>query len=57
MKWVFVDEDGKAWVVEADDKHRAIAKAVEEGYSDDMTDFYYGYEDGQIQVLRLAKEV
>ena len=58
MKFAFVDnEGGRVWIVEARDKHNAIAKAVEAGYSDSMHDFYYGLEDGQISIYEIEKEI
>ena len=30
MKFVFISEGEKCWIVEAKDKHNAISKAVEE---------------------------
>lgn len=57
MKFVFVDESEKCWLVEAKDKHNAIAKAVEKGFSQDMADFYYGLSDGQVHVYEVGKEV
>ena len=60
MKFVFVDnetEGGRVWIVEAPDKHNAIATAVKEGYSEDMADFYYGFEDGQISIHMIEKEI
>ena len=60
MKFVFVDnetEGGRVWIVEAPDKHNAIATAVENGYSEDMKDFYYGFEDGQISIYEIEKEI
>lgn len=60
MKFVFVDNErdgGHVWIVEAGDKHNAIAKAVEAGYSEDMADFYYGLEDGQISIYEIEKEI
>ena len=58
MKFALVDrEPGRVWIVEAEDKHNAIAKAVENGFSEDMSDFYYGLEDGQISVYEVAKEI
>jgi len=54
MKFVFISEH-RAWVVEAKDKHNAIAKAVENGFTEDMTNFYYGLEDGQISIYELEK--
>ncbi len=60
MKFVFVDnetEGGRVWIVEAPDKHNAIATAVKEGYSEDMADFYYGFEDGQISIHTIEKEI
>lgn len=56
MKFVLISvEQRRAWVVEAKDKHNAIAKAVENGYTEDMSDFYYGLEDGQIRIYELEK--
>ena len=58
MKFIFLGEEGmNAWTVEAPDKHNAISKAVENGYSDDMSAFYYGLEDGQISVYEIEKEI
>lgn len=60
MKFVFVDNEtggGRVWIVEARDKHNAIATAVENGYSEDMKDFYYGLEDGQISIYEIEKEI
>ena len=60
MKFIFVDnetEGGRVWIVEAPDKHNAIATAVKEGYSEDMKDFYYGFEDGQISIYTIEKEI
>ena len=60
MKFVFVDnetEGGKVWIVEAPDKHNAIATAVKEGYSEDMADFYYVFEHGQISIYTIEKEI
>jgi len=57
-KFAFVDnEQQRVWIIEAEDKHNAIAKAVEAGYSEDMADFYYGLEDGQISIYEVAKEI
>ncbi len=60
MKFVFVDnetEGGRVWIVEAPDKHNAIATAVENDYSEDKKDFYYGFEDGQISIYMIEKEI
>jgi len=58
LKFAFVDnERDRVWIVEAEDKHGAIAKAVKNGYSEDMMDFYYGLEDGQISVYEISKEI
>lgn len=58
MKFAFVsNEQERVWIVEAEDKHNAIAKAVEAGYSHDMADFYYGLGDGQISVYEIEKEI
>ena len=35
----------------------SIPQAVENGYSQDFSDFYYGYEDGQISVYEVKKEI
>jgi len=58
MKFAFVDNEREhVWIVEARDKHNAIAKAVEAGYSEDMADFYYGLGDGQISIYEIEKEI
>ena len=57
MKFIFLDEGEKCWIVEAPDQHSAIGIAVKAGYSDSMFDFYYGYEDGQIQVVEIQREI
>ena len=58
MKFVFVENElDKCWVVEAADKHNAIAIAVGEGYAESMHDFYYGLEDGQISIHELKREI
>lgn len=58
MKFAFVDNEREhVWIVEARDKHNAIAKAVEAGYSENMADFYYGLGDGQISVYEIEKEI
>lgn len=56
-KFVFVHEEEKAWLVHAPNKHEAIAKAVENDFSHNMGDFYYGYEDGQTQVFEIEREL
>ena len=58
MKFVFVDEDKEnALLVEAKDKHIAIEIAVKHGFAEDMADFYYGLEDGQIEIIEIKEEV
>lgn len=58
MKFAFVDNEREhVWIVEARDKHNAIAKAVEAGYSEDMANFYYGLGDGQISIYEIEKEI
>jgi len=57
MKFIFLNEMDRGWVVEAQDKHNAIAKAVEAGYSENMADFYYGLSDGQISVVEVEREI
>ena len=59
MKYIFISEGENAWIVEADNQHAAIAKAVEEhNYQNgDMSDFYYGLDDGQIQIFPVEKEI
>ena len=59
MKFIFVDneKDENVWLVEAQDKHNAIAKAVEKEFAQDMKDFYYGLEDGQISIYEITKEI
>lgn len=56
-KFIFTKDGEKAWLVTSTDQHNAIAKAVEAGYAVDMTDFYYGFSDGQINVQELEKEI
>jgi len=55
MKFVFTDDTEKCWIVEAKDQHNAIAKAVENGFAEDMKDFYCGLDDGQISVQEVQK--
>lgn len=57
MKEFAIVSDGRCWVVVAENKHGAIGKAVKEGYQDTMSDFYYGLEDGQIQVIEVSLRV
>lgn len=61
MKFAFIDQTRPfspfSWTVEAEDKHNAIAKAVENGFTEDMADFYYGLDDGQISVIEVTKEI
>ena len=57
MKFVFINEGEKCWIVEAKDKHNAIAIAVEKGYTENMKDFYYGLDDGQIQVIEVEEDL
>jgi hypothetical protein len=58
MKFVFLDHElKKCWIVEAEDRHRAISLAVENDYTESMSDFYYGLEDGQISIYEVTKEV
>lgn len=59
MLFLFIDNEGnkQGWIVAAEDKHAAIALAVKEGYSEDMKDFYYGLDDGQISVYEVEKEI
>jgi len=57
-KFAFIDnEQERVWIVEAEDQHNAIAKAVKAGFAESMQDFYYGLSDGQISVLEIAKEI
>ena len=58
MKFAIIDNElNRCWVIESTDKHNAIAEAVRNGFSEDMADFYYGFEDGQISVLPVEKEL
>lgn len=57
MKFIFVSEGERGWIVEAANQNEAIAKAVENGYANDMSDFYYGLSDGQIEVIKVEKEI
>ena len=58
MKFAFIDREiPKCWIVEAEDKHKAISIAVENDYAESMSDFYYGLEDGQISIYEITKEV
>lgn len=58
MKFAFIEEErNRCWIIEADDKHIAIAKAVEAGFQQDMESFYYGLSDGQISVIKIEKEI
>ena len=57
-KFIIVGEEGKkCWSVSAEDKHKAIAVAVNNDYAESMSEFYYGYEDGQISVYEVEKEL
>ena len=57
MKFVFVDEDRNTGVVvEADNKHIAIEKYVNDSNMD-MSGFYYGLDDGQIFIVKITKEL
>jgi len=57
MKFAVIDEGRRCWIVEAIDKHNAIAKAVEADFAENMADFYYGLDDGQISVVDIEKEI
>lgn len=58
MKFAVIDnERDRCWVVEAQDKHNAIAVAVKGGFSSDMADFYYGLSDGQISVMEVNQSL
>ncbi len=56
-EYVFHSDSGKCWIIESKNKHIAIASAVEAGFAEDMADFYYGLEDGQIQVFEVGKKI
>ena len=59
MKFLFVDneETKKGWIVTAENQHEAIGIAVAAGYCEDMKDFYYGLDDGQISIHEVEKEI
>lgn len=55
MKWIFLT-DGNNVIVEAENKHIAIEKYVKE-IDKEMSDFYYGLEDGQVSIVEVTKEI
>lgn len=60
MQFAICDTDrdeNRCWLISAENKHVAIAKAVEGEFSEDMTDFYYGLDDGQISILEVNRSL
>ena len=52
-----ISDHKKCWLVNANDKHVAIGKAVENDFAESMSDFYYGLEDGQIEIKEVDSEI
>lgn len=57
MKFVFIEIDEQCYIITADNKHIAIEKYVNKKHNGDMSDFYYGMDDGQISIYTVTEEI